>query len=339
MNRKSILYIGNDLVKKTNYHTSMATFSVNIEKEGIRVYKYSNVSGKVLRLFHMCWGLLKYSGTCKYVLVDTFSSSAFYYAFVISQLARLLNKKYIPILRGGNLPHRISKSVFLSNAIFKYSFVNVAPSNYLKEAFEKKGYNTIYVPNILEIDRYQFRKRRPLQPKLFWVRAFKHLYNPLLAIDVLELLQNEYPEAKLCMVGPAMDDSFELVQKEVKKRRLEKSVELTGVLSKEDWHKKSENFDIFINTTNFDNTPVSVMEAMALGLLVVSTNVGGIPFLIEDGKDGILVEKENAQAMRVAILLLLNNNSEDIAVSARKKAESFAWKSVKKKWSELMKFS
>ena len=339
MSDKKILYIGNNLVKKTNYYTSMATFSANIEKDGVEVIKYSSKSNQFLRLLHMCWGFLKYSRSYKYILIDTFSSSAFYYAYATSQLARLLNKKYIPILRGGNLPHRIDKSVSLSNAIFKHSYANVAPSNYLKEAFEKKGYETIYIPNILEIDRYQFKKRQPLQPKLFWVRAFKNLYNPLLAIDVLERLQKEYPDAKLCMVGPPMDDSFELVQAEVKKRKLETSVECTGVLSKEDWHKKSEDFDIFINTTNFDNTPVSVMEAMALGLPVVSTNVGGMPYLVENGKDGILVDKENAQAMTDAIVSLLKNDSEEIAIQARKKAESFAWKSVKKKWFELMKFS
>lgn len=317
----------------------MATFSINIEKDGVEVIKYSSKSNQLLRLLHMCWGVIKYAKSCEYILIDTFSSSAFYYAFATSQLARVLNKKYIPILRGGNLPHRIDTSVFLSNAIFRHSYTNVAPSHYLKEAFEKKGYETTYVPNILEIDRYQYKKRSPLQPKLFWVRAFKHLYNPLLAIDVLERLQNQYPEAGLCMVGPAMDDSFEQIQEEVKKRGLESSVEFTGVLSKEDWHKKSEDFDIFINTTNFDNTPVSVMEAMALGLPIVSTNVGGMPYLIEDGKDGILVEKENAKAMTKAIVSLLSNPSEEIAINARKKAESFAWRNVKKKWFEIMKFS
>lgn len=339
MKNKRILYIGNNLVKKTNYHTSMATFSANIRKDNIEVIQYSSKQNQLLRLLHMCWGVIRHARTCQYILIDVFSSSAFYYAYATSQVARILNKKYIPILRGGNLPHRIKTSVRMSNAIFKNSYKNVAPSNYLKEAFEQRGYKTTYIPNILEIDRYEFKHRNPLQPKLFWVRAFKHLYNPLMAIEVLELLKEEYPKASLCMVGPAMDDSFERVKSEVKEKGLEASVELTGVLSKEDWHKKSTDFDIFINTTNFDNTPVSVMEAMALGLPIVSTNVGGMPYLIDDGKDGVLVEKENAQAMKEAIVSLITNTSQEIAINARKKAESFAWDHVKKKWFELMKFS
>ena len=59
-------------------------------------------------------------------------------------------------------------------------------------------------------------------------------------------------------------------------------VKFTGKLEKNEWIKISADAGIFINTSNIDNTPVSLMEAMALGLPVVSTNVGGIPYLIED---------------------------------------------------------
>ena len=220
--------------------------------------------------------------------------------------------------------------------IFNHSYKNVAPSNYLKTAFEEQGYAVDYIPNILEIDRYQFKTREELNPKLLWVRAFKHLYNPMLAIEVLLLLKEKFPKATLCMIGPAKDNSFDQVKNKVKTLGLENDVEFTGVLSKEDWHKKAEDCDIFINTTNFDNTPVSVMEAMALGLPVVSTDVGGMPFLIESGVDGILVGKENAEVMSNEISKLVESNNVGISKKAREKAESFAWKNVKKKWYQIL---
>lgn len=287
----------------------------------------------------MCYGVIRNARSYDYILIDTFSTRNFYYAWATSQFARILGKKYIPILRGGDLPNRIARSVLLSKMIFKHSYVNVAPSHYLKEAFEAKGYKAVYVPNILEIDRYQFKKRAKLAPNLLWVRAFKHLYNPVLAIEVLHNLKKEHPKASLCMIGPAKDDSFELVKDKVASYGLEGDVEFTGVLSKEDWHKRSESCDIFINTTNFDNTPVSVMEGMALGLPVVSTNVGGMPYLIESGKDGLLVKKEDPQAMTDAICSLLNGDHDAMATNARVKAESFAWRNVKKKWFEIFNYS
>ena len=268
MNKK-ILYIGNDLAKKSGYYTSMETFSSNIKLDGFEVIKYSNKKNKIFRLFHMCIGLIKHKNSVDYVLIDTFSSFSFYYCLIVSQLCRIFKKKYIPILRGGKLPSRINKSIFFSKIIFKNAYKNIAPSYYLKSEFESNGYLVEYIPNILEIDRYQFKKRNQLQVKLLWVRAFKHLYNPNLAIDVILLLKEKFPKLKLCMIGPVKDDSFQKVSTRVFEENLQENVEFTGVLSKQDWHKKSEEFDIFINTTNFDNTPVSVMEAMALGLPIV----------------------------------------------------------------------
>ena len=97
-------------------------------------------------------------------------------------------------------------------------------------------------------------------------------------------------------------------------------------------------YDIFLNTTNFDNMPVSVIEAMALGLPLVSTNVGGMPFLIEDGVDGILVPPGDTKAMAGAIKDLLADpeKARKMAARARKKAEGFDWKVVAGQWKELL---
>lgn len=333
---KRILYIGNDLVKRTNYNTSMAVLSRLLKDEGYIVTKTSSQTNKLLRLLSMCVAVIKNRSKTDYILIDTFSTSNFYFAFVTSQLARVFRIKYIPILRGGNLPFRISKSVKISNLIFKNSYKNIAPSNYLKSEFEQKGYKTAFIPNILEIENYTFKNTTKLQPNVLWVRAFKELYNPTLAINVLSLLKEKYPKAKLCMVGPGKDASFEASRNLAKELNIIDSVEFTGVLPKEEWHKKAKDFDLFINTTNFDNTPVSVMEAMALGLPVVSTNVGGMPFLINHTIDGILVDKENENQMATAIIKIIEDNNLSLALQGRKKAESFAWSEVKQKWNQIL---
>ena len=95
--------------------------------------------------------------------------------------------------------------------------------------------------------------------------------------------------------------------------------------------------DIFINTTDFDNLPVSVIEAMALGLPVVSTNVGGVPYLIDHERDGILVPARQPKLMAEAIDKLLKNNAygATISMAARKKAEMFDWQTIKHQWHSL----
>jgi glycosyltransferase involved in cell wall biosynthesis len=296
----------------------------------------SDKTNKLFRLLDMCYTLVKHRNKTDYVLIDTFSTINFYYAIIISQLARVFSLKYIPILHGGNLPERLEKNRLLSNLIFKNSYKNVAPSNYLKSSFESKGFETMFIPNILEIQNYKFKGRKHLEPKLFWVRAFKQIYNPTLAIKVLAMLKKKHPKAKLCMVGPFVDNSYNECLSLISELKIENSVEFTDVLLKEDWHKKSEDYDIFINTTNFDNTPVSVMEAMALGLPVVSTNVGGMPFLINDKKDGILVDNNNPLQMKNAITDILNANNTKLAQNARNKVESFDWSIVRNKWLTIL---
>jgi len=332
----SILYIGNDLAKKTKYNSMMATLSNLLMKEDFIVYRTSNKTNKIARILDMCYSVIKYRKV-DYLLIDTFSTTNFYYALITSQLARIFKKKYIPILHGGNLPSRINNSNFFANLIFNNSYRNIAPSNYLKVEFEKKDYVVDFIPNILEIETYKYKERVKLAPKLLWVRAFKKDYNPSLAIEITNLLIEKYPNIKLCMVGPIVDSSYDETLKLISKYKLNNNVEITGVLQKEEWHKKSEEYDIFINTTDFDNTPVSLMEAMALGLPIVSTNVGGLPYLINNNIDGFLVVNKSPRAMADIILSIIENNDINIAKNARIKAESFGWGNVKKKWISLLK--
>ena len=339
MKNKLILYIGNDLSSRTKYNSSMVTLGNMLELKGFQVIRSSDKSNKLLRLFDMVWSVFKYRNKVDYLLIDTFSTANFYYAFATSQLARLFSLKYIPILHGGNLPFRLDRSKYISKLIFKHSYENVTPSKYLEVEFNKRDYKTSYIPNSIILSIYKFKERKQLKPTILWVRAFDKTYNPILAIKVLDLLKKEFKNVKLCMVGPVKDGTFEQVQLLVEKLNLSKNIIFTGVLPKEKWHQFSEDYDIFINTTNIDNMPVSVLEAMALGLPIVSTNVGGLPYLITDKKNGILVPVNDERAMSDAILNLINNQKKanKISLEARLLAEQYDLENIKEQWFKLLK--
>lgn len=337
MINKRILYIGNNLSKKSKYKTSIAILSELLEKEHFQLTVVSNKTNKLIRLLDMIYKTILLRNKVDFVLIDTFSTLNFYYAYIISLICKLFSLKYIPILRGGDLPKRLIKNPVLSKTIFKNAYKNVAPSNYLKVAFKKENFKTEFIPNTIPLEDYKYLERTNIQPKLLWVRSFKHLYNPTLAIKVLLELKKKYPDAVLCMVGPFLDDSYQETVNLVQKYNLEDSVEFTGVLTKEDWHKKATEYDVFINTTNFDNTPISVIEAMALGLTIVSTNVGGMPYLIENKVDGLLVDKENVDAMTNAIIDVIEGKYLTLSKKAREKAETFDWDIIKYKWFKILK--
>ena len=335
---KNLLYLGNNLSESGKTETTIATLSASLRQEGYTVFVSSDKKNKMLRLLDMLFSIIKYSKKAAYVLIDTYSTHNFYYAYLSSQLCRILKLKYIPILHGGNLPNRLKTSPILSKALFKNAYINVAPSEYIKSEFEAQGYiNCICIPNSINIKNYPFKVRDFKTVKLLWVRSFSEIYNPLLAVKILKALLDENITASLCMVGPDNDGSLQKTKDYANEIGVE--VTFTGKLSKPEWIRLSENYNLFINTTNFDNMPVSVIEAMALGLPIISTNVGGMPFLIEAEKEGFLVDSNRANDFVEAIKKLLSHseNTYKMTLNARKKVAPFDWETVKKQWISILK--
>ena len=335
---KRILCIGNNLVKHGNTATSIVVMGEMFEREGYVVYYASSKQHKLLRMMDMILKTIRYGSKVDYVLIDTYSTYNFWYAFVVSQICILFEKPYIPILRGGDLPNRIKSSPKFSKLIFCNSLYNVAPSTYLFNIFDNLNYpNLKLIPNTIEIGNYNFLKRNELAPKILWVRSLSVIYNPKMAIDVLAILKTSFLEAELCMVGQEKDVRMNDLKEYADS--LGVNVTFTGKLSKTDWIKLSENYDIFINTTHFDNTPVSLIEALALGLPVVSTNVGGIPYLVRDKETALLVNDSDSQAMADAINELIKSPelAKELAANGRKLAEQFDWQIVKNHWKEILK--
>ena len=335
--KKNLLYIGNKLSGHNATVTSIETLGLLLEREGYVLIYASSKKNKVLRLSEMIFRTIQYRNKVDYVLIDTYSTYNFWYAFIISQLCRFYRIKYIPKLHGGDLPNRLIKSPILSKMIFKYAYRNIAPSEYLLEAFKDRGYaELICIPNTVEIQNYTFKKRNSCEPNLLWVRSLHEIYNPEMALSVLAEINKEFPNAKLCMVGPDKGGMKANLKKIANLKNL--NVEFAGKLSKKKWVKYSEQYDIFLNTTHYDNTPISVIEAMALGLPVISTNVGGIPFLLKDRQTALLVADNDIQAMSEAIKELMINDElrNKLVANAHDLVQQFDWNLVKNKWLQVL---
>ena len=334
--RKRLLYIGNKLSIHGKTLTNIETLGPLLEQQGHMVCYASSQKNSIVRLLDMLVQTVRFSKS-DYVLIDTYSTSNFWYAFLISQLCRLLKIKYIPILHGGNLPLRLQKNPRLCQMIFNHAHRNVAPSNYLFEAFKAAGFNNLVnIPNSIQLTDYPFKKRTDIGPKLLWVRSLAPIYNPEMALEVLQKLQNDFPNAALCIVGPDKDNKMAGLQQMAQSLGIE--VTFTGKLPKPDWIQLSEQYDIFINTTHFDNMPVSVIEAMALGLPVVSTNVGGLPFLLKDRKTAWLVNDNDATAMVTGIKEIIQNKTfgQQMITNAKHDIQQFDWNEVGAKWNEVL---
>ncbi len=337
MDKLKLLYIGNKL-SGHGKNESGVEFIGKILAQKYSVVSCSTKLNPLLRMFDSIGHIIRFAPKMNFCLLDVYSSSNFYLTVAYSFFLKIYRAKFLCILHGGNLPHRLENSPKLCSYVFGSSHALISPSNYLKTEFAKYGYASLLIPNSIPIKNYPFGQRQNFKPKLLYVRAFHKVYNPVMALESLYSLRQEGINASLCMVGPDKDGSLNICQEKCRELNLQEYVEFKGQMSKEGWIKLSQHFDVFINTTDFDNTPVSVMEAMALGMVVVSTNVGGVPYLIQDGENGFLVPPKNPKAMAHKIKLILEDPQKLVEVShnARKTVEEFDENAVLEKWEKLL---
>ena len=333
-----ILYFGNRSGERGKYPTVQDELTPLFAKD-YSIVSVSDKRGNLSKAVDMFITFWKHIWSTDIVLIDTFSTKNFYYAFVLANMARISGKPHVNFLHGGDLPKRLVNNPLLCKLTFKHAYKLVAPSNFMKISFEKHGYSPILIPNMLRIENYPFVSKEFKQIRLFWLRSFRAHYNSVLAVKVLAQLRAQGYEADLVMVGPDSEDgSLSEVKNFIESNSLKPYVQIPGLMSKAEWIDISQNRNILINTTNVDNTPISVIECMGLGLAIVSTEVGGIPFLLENKKDALLVPVNDETSMAEAIKQIVENPNvtKDMVLNARKKVEKFDWAVVKKQWKEVI---
>jgi glycosyltransferase involved in cell wall biosynthesis len=270
--------------------------------------------------------------------VDVYSGYAFLWTEASCTLLRILKKPYILTLHGGNLPSFVTRWPRRVRLVLNSARTVTAPSSYLLEAMLAYCTNIYLLPNPIDLNLYSYRQRQLPITQLIWLRAFHHIYNPSLAPKVLALLKKQGFEIHLKMIGPDKGDgSLDATQRVIREFGLELETEIIPGIPKEEVPTTLKKNDIFVNTTSVDNTPVSVIEAMACGLCIVSTNVGGIPYLLEDGKDALLVPPDDPELMATAIrrILIEPGLAEKLSINARRKAEQFDWSVILPQWEKI----
>jgi glycosyltransferase involved in cell wall biosynthesis len=335
---KRIIYIGNFLTSKKQNPAPHVLLTEAFERK-TDVIRSSSKKNLVLRVLDMLLTVWHRNSKDSVVIIDVFSSLAFYYAVCVSALCKVLRRPYFLVLHGGDLPQRYQRSPRLSAVMFSNSYQIISPTRYLKERTESNFPVSVQViSNPLNLELYKATPKAYDAPRILWLRAFHHIYNPQMAIEVLYELKKIYPYASLCMVGPDKDGSMESCKRLVASYHLEDCVEFTGFLEKKVMIEKASTCNVYLNTTQVDNTPVSLLEALALGIPVVSTNVGGIPYLVTNGYDCVLVESNNVPATVDAIKHIMDDVDfrDRLIINGLKNVQKRGVTSVIKQWETLL---
>ena len=336
----TVLLVGNFLSGSVGNRGVCEDLAERLRGAGWGVLTTSRRRGRAARLADMLATAWRRRREYDAAHVDVYSGPAFFWAEAAAWTLRRAGKPYLLTLHGGALPKFAARQPERARRLLASAAAVTAPSGFLAEGLRQYRADLRLIPNALDLPAYAFRHRAAPRPRLVWVRAFHEIYDPSLAIRTLAEVRARHPEATLEMVGPDKGDgSLERARAAAAELGVTAAVEFAGAVPKARIAERIGRGDIFLNTTTIDNTPVSVMEAMACGACVVSTRVGGIPHLVRDGAEGLLVEPRNARAMAEAVERLLAEPGLAARVSraARGKAEGFDWAAVLPQWEELLR--
>jgi glycosyltransferase involved in cell wall biosynthesis len=317
-----------------NYRPDTGGISVQVKllyehlrSEGYSVGIYS-LSGSALKrlvsYFLLIFRILQYD----IIHVHACSYRGFMPAVAAVPLSRLFGKKVVLTFHGGDGERYFDKHPKPCRFVFRRTSANIVLSGFLGVVFDKKGYSYVIIPNIVDFDESLYKHRDSISPKYLSLRSLKPEYNIQCIIKAFQIVKQSCPDASLDILGDGPD-----------RRKLEEfvsansiaGVNFHGNVPNTEVYEWLHNSDVFVSSPLVDNQPMSVMEAFCCGTLVISSNVGGIPYMIEEGVNGYLFESDNVQQLADKMILSVKDQdaAKRIIAKARESLSVHSWEYIK----------
>lgn len=267
-------------------------------------------------------------------VVHVFSAS--YASFLLSPLpailvARLLRRPVVLNYHSGEAPDHLRRSPVARRVMRDWVDLNVVPSPFLRHVLASFGIAAEVVPNIIDLGEFVYRVRDPLRPRLLSTRNFEPLYNVACVLRAFARIQARDPDATLTLVGTGSQDAaLRRLAAELGVRH----VTFAGRVPPSEIARYYADADIYIQAPSIDNMPLSVLEAFASGLPVVSTGVGGIPTILTPGVHGLLAPDDDDERLAAHALRLLEEPdfARQLAAAAYTSCSAYQWPVAREGW-------
>jgi glycosyltransferase involved in cell wall biosynthesis len=265
--------------------------------------------------------------------------SASYFSFLITPapavlIAKLYGKPVLLNYHSGEAEDHLRRWPRSTKLIFRLVDRVVVPSSYLVGVFARFGIEAEAVSNTAPLERFAFRERRPLRPTLLSSRNLESLYNVADTLRAFALVERRVPDARLIVAGDGRERArLQALAAELGLKR----VEFVGAAPPDRMPELYDRADIFVNSSLVDNMPLSLIEAFACGLAVVSSNAGGIPTLVAGGETGLLSPCGDYEALAANVIRLLEDQrlAAGVINRARAACRQYTWETARGPWLKI----
>jgi glycosyltransferase involved in cell wall biosynthesis len=207
----------------------------------------------------------------------------------------------------------------------------VVPSGFLEAVFARRAVSAFIVPNIIDLARFSPSVGRQRGCHLIVTRNLEDIYDIPTALRAFAAIRSDYPAARLTVAGsgPRRHDLEHLCEE----LNIDDAVHFTGRLDNEHIAELYRSADVLLNPSLADNMPISLLEAMASGVPIVSTDVGGIPYLVKHEEGALLVPPGQPAQMAAAALRVLGNSllAEQLQAAGIESAQRYTWPKVRER--------
>jgi len=279
--------------------------------------------------------LLARVGACD--VVHVFSAS--YFSFVLAPtpailIAKLYGKKIVLNYRSGEAEDHLRRWRRTALPTIRLVDEVAVPSPYLVDVFARFGLHARSIYNFVETERFRFRPRTPLRPVFLSNRNLEPLYNVGCILRAFAIIQQQFPSAALTVAG----DGKERAELEGLARELSlRNTEFIGRVEQARMPELCERACIYLNSSNIDNMPGSLIEAYAAGLPVVTTDAGGIPYILKHEETGLMVSRGDHEALAASAIRLLEDDglAQSLTANALAACQTYSWAAVRDEWLKL----
>lgn len=297
----------------------------NLGKEGL-VADIFNTRGSLIYRLLCKRRLLGEAADYDVLHIHCCSKAGFFPAIVGISVGKKLSKKVVLTYHGGGAEEFFRKHTRLVKHYLLKTDANIVLSGFLGGVLDKYQIPYTVIPNVIELDASRFRFRKQIKPNFISIRTLSPLYNIECILRAFKKVKAQLPNATLTIVGDG--PSKETLERMVTEENIQ-DVLFTGRVDNKEIYNYLDKADIMLSAPRIDNMPVSLLEAFNAGLLVISSNVGGVPYMIEEGVNGLLFSSDNDIELAGKMILAVNNpESLDIINSAHSSLVKFSWEEV-----------